>query len=341
VAQNRPLDGYAVGYVTFTNRTKDQVVVPAGSDVSTFSNNHFVTLEPATLDAHVGATATVRVRATSPGPADNVKGGTVLESNFPIGWEVLVDNADDMAGGGASGQRVVTSWDKQRLVDQVTAKARSAAKAALAAQVAPGEAIVPETVAVAPISETFDHALGQTADTLSLRSQFRVSAMIDAPDQLKQLAIQMWNPRIPAGFGVRPGSVIVDPGRVVRVDASSVTYRVPIHAVIFKTIDPGQIAREVRFRDEKTAQQDLQRLFDLAAPPAVRVAPDWTGRAYRVDVIVDTSAPPAPPTEPVQTTTAATSAANASTASTSPTNPSAPQGATSPGSAASGAAGAR
>lgn len=308
VGVNRPLDGYAIGNVTFTNRTNQRLTVPAGTDVQTYEGNHFVTIQPVGLPGHQGATAVARVKATAPGPSGNVRGGSILQVNGPLHWDLLVVNGDDMAGGGAPGQKVVTPWEKTALIQQVTAKAEAEAKTELTAQTAPGEAAVPETVQVTPIAETFDHAIGQPADQLTLQSQFRVSAMLVDPNEIKQLSTQMWNPRIPSDFAVRPGSVVVDPATVAKVDASSVTFNVPMHAVIFKTIDPSQIAREVRFRDEKTARQNLGRLFDLAAPPQVQITPDWTGRAYRVQVIVDTSAPPAPPTEPSQTTAVTPSA---------------------------------
>lgn len=318
VPSNRALDGYAVGFVTFTNQTKGKVFIPKGTDVSTYAGTHFATVDDATLEGRLGAQATVRVRAKQPGPASNVKADTILQVNGPQSGMFLVVNDVDMAGGGAGGVPVVTAWEKQRLLDQVTAKAGAVAKSRLGAQTNPGEMVVPETVQVTPIFEAFDHQIGQPATSLSVQTQFRAEAMIVNQDQIRQLAIQTWNPTIPNGFGVRPGSVQVDPANVVKVEARTVVYSVPIHAVIFKTVNPNQIADEVRLRSVKAARADLSHVFDLASPPTVTITPNWIGRAYRVDVVVDTSAPPAPAAEPRSSNAAGTVVGGAS--GTAPTD---------------------
>jgi Baseplate J-like protein len=295
-ASSRPLDGRAVGFVTLTNQTKDKILVPAGTDVSTIPGVHFQTTQSATLDARNGASAVVPVRAQVWGPGGNVKSGEILIMAVELRWRVSVTNGDPTAGGGPASAAIVTAWDTRALVDQVTRQAQALARQRLAEQTTSGEIVVPESIQMVPIVENFDHHIGDRVDDaaprVAVQMQFRTSAMIVNQDQLRALAIQMWNPTIPREFELRPGSVDVDPPTVVKVEDQSVTFSAPVHATTLKDINPERIVQYVRLRTPAAAERDLSQLFDLASEPHVTIVPNWIGRAYRVDVVLDTSAAP-------------------------------------------------
>jgi len=79
---------------------------------------------------------------------------------------------------------------------------------------------------------------------------------------------------------------------VVKVEDQGVTFSAPVHATTVKEINPERIVQYVRLRSPAAAERELSQLFDLASEPRVTIVPNWIGRAYRVDVVLDTSAAP-------------------------------------------------
>ncbi|HLH74179.1 MAG TPA: baseplate J/gp47 family protein [Chloroflexota bacterium] len=288
---DHPMDGRAVGYITFENRVTDQLPIPVGTDVSTFSGVHFQTSAPAILPGHLGATVTVPIVATAPGSYANVQRGQIVVVNGPLHWLVTAVNESEIAGGGPAGQPVVTAWETSKLINQVTADARKTAIQQITSQIHGDEVFVPESIQVTPIEEKFDQPIGSISKTLTVHVQWRISALIVNRFDLNALATQVWHPQIRQGFVLRPDSVQVLSPSVVQVNDSSATFEVPMRAVAYAAVNTERVAPYVRLRSPAAAERDLAHQFDLSTPPTVRIIPSWLPRAYRVQVIIDTSAP--------------------------------------------------
>jgi hypothetical protein len=291
---DHPLDGRAVGWETFENRTSRQVPIPKGTVVSTLGGIPFATMESATLPARGGATVTVPIKALNPGPTSNVKRGEVISISGNLRWLIVGVNEDQIAGGGNWGEPITTAWDARKLVDQVTAQAESEARKTLAAQAGAGESIVAESVRITPIEEAFSAKVGTTTKDLSLRAQFRIAAMIVNTSELEGAAVAQWHPVIRAGYSLKPDSVTMDTPKVVESTPTATTYNVVIRGSAIKSLSEERIASLVRFQTPDVAKQNLMKSLDLAAPPTIDVVPDWIGRAMRVDVVVDTLRADAP-----------------------------------------------
>jgi hypothetical protein len=161
----------------------------------------------------------------------------------------------------------------------------------------PGEVAIPETIQLVPIDETFSHRVGDVAPDLKLDAQFRASATIYNQDQLRIMVVRLWNPTLQPGFGLREDSVDVGTPTLVDVKTGHVTFDVPIRGVATKSLNVDRIAAYARLRSVPSIQQELEKDFDLASPPTVSIVPAWLGRAFRVEVDVDTT-PALPMTEP-------------------------------------------
>ncbi|GHO92602.1 hypothetical protein KSF_026500 [Reticulibacter mediterranei] len=121
----------AIGSVFFTNNGTSLVTVPTGTIVATAGANgqKFVTTANAVVPppgSNVGNTTEVPIEAQSPGPAGNVKSGTITvipddsqsqiakasDSNMtPANLKLLVSNAAATTGGGAGNATVVSQKD--------------------------------------------------------------------------------------------------------------------------------------------------------------------------------------------------------------------------------------
>lgn len=297
--KTHPLDGRAVTFVTFENRVNHPVTVPKGTDLQTLSKIGFSTTKAVTLAGHAGATAQVPVIADYPGESGNVQGDKIVVVNDKnLRWEVTVVNEQPAGGGGPEGQPIISPWDTQTLLDQVSAEARKTAQTRLAGVVTNGEIALPESVEVTPIQETFDHPVGATANELTVQVQSRVQADIINQQALDDLAMQMWHPGIRPGFTAVSGSVKVGTPVVEKITASAVTLDVPLHAVAAADLNTQRIAAYVRLQSPARAEQALNKLFDFATPARVSIVPDWLPRAYRVQVVVNTNPAPGPTPAP-------------------------------------------
>lgn len=291
---DHPLDGHAVGFVTFENRTSEKIAIPEDTAISTIDGIPFHTTKAVALEARPGATVQAPIRADYFGEGSNVKRGEIVLIPGKLRWLITCVNEDPISGGGSPGSPIITGFETTRLVDQVTKKAQAEARTRLAAQVFGNEVAIPESITIAPIEQNFDHRVGDVAKELSLQSQYKVSAMIVNQEQLKDLAIQLWHPNIRSGFVLQGSSVnVIDPV-VTAVDARSVSFNVPIRAVAYKEINTDRLAQFVRLQDPADAETALTHEFDLASPPTVTIVPDWVGRAYRVSVVIDTGTGSAP-----------------------------------------------
>ncbi len=289
---DHPLDGRAVGSVTFENRTSDPVPVPAGTVVSTLAGTSFETTQPVVLAGRPGATATVPIRALVPGEGSNVRRGEIVVVGGGLHWRVTLVNEDRIAGGGPPGHPIVTTQDVQKLMADVTARVEADGRRRLVEQAVADELVVPESIEVTPIEESFSHQVGEAAPDLAVDAQFRVGGMIVNQDDLSRTAIQRWHPTIRSGFELRPESVRVGAPTVVQVTPTATTFSVAIDGLATKTINADRVAEYVRLRPPAVAAADLSRSFDLAAPPTIRITPNWLGRAYRVEVVVVAAQPP-------------------------------------------------
>lgn len=259
--------------------------------MSTFSGVHFLTTRSAALQGRAGASATVPVRATSPGAYANVGRGDIAVVNGNLRWLVSVANADTIGGGGVPGTPYVTALDNQRALDQALASATQMARARLAHMVSGQEWLVPETVQVVPIAETFNHKIGEKANEVSVQVETRAQAMIIDRSALDSLALSMWRPSIRSGFVLRPNSAQVLTPTVIQTSAHSTMFEVPLRAIAYAEVNQDRLVAYTRLRSPRAAEADLSRLFNLAAPPHVTIIPKWFPLAYRVQVVIDTSAP--------------------------------------------------
>lgn len=286
-------DGRAVGIVTFTNRGAQETIVPRGTVVSTVDGVRFRTDAEVKLAPGLGQAGRVRIVAVDPGAAGNIsrlritKIETALVSR--LAQAALVQNEEPTAGGGNPGSSVVTADDQDRLRTRTQDRAQKEVLAKLAEMPKGRELLVKESIEFTPLDVSFDQEIGREADLLNIRLKARVAGTIINLDDLDDVARQTWAPVPRVGFDVGPEGVKFGVPGVDKVDGQVVTMIAKPEATSYARIDIAHVQQLARWRSVPDAQAELGRAFDLAAPPTIRVAPNWSGRAYRVDVVVDTT----------------------------------------------------
>ena len=272
----------ATGQVVFTNLAGTAATIPAGASVRTTRgvSARFVTLQTATVEARPGATVQVEVRAAEPGLAGNVEAGQINAIDGALGTQLAVTNPLPTQGGAVAPRPAVAAEDRERLRAELLDQLTQSARAAVEAQLRPGEFLAADTLTVTQIlAESFDRAVGEPADALNLTLRLAATAL--AVNEAEVQAAAAWQLAAQAP----PDSVLADqPLRFARDPAAtrSVDGRVEVsltaEGASVPRIDGEQARRMVLGRPLAEAVQLLQAGLPLAAPPQIALRPAWYAR---------------------------------------------------------------
>ncbi len=285
-------DQRATGTVTFINRQTAPLEIPMGTVVrtSTGTNVRFRTTVTGTLPAGIGATVEVPIEAIDPGPAGNVRSGTITQIDGPLAPVLRVINAQPTTGGSVRQVSVVTEADKNRLRQAVLQQVRQTAYQRLGALLTEDEFLPPESVTTIILAETFDHFVDEPADTLKLR--LRVLARGLAVDSAagRQIALRVMQTQIPSGSRLLMDSVRYQRGAVT-VQEGRVTYSLTATGEVISDIDRAAVRAAIAGLPLDEAQARLAAQWPLASPPEIRLQPAWIGRVpwipFRIRVQID------------------------------------------------------
>lgn len=248
----------AVGTVTFINRTASTVQVPAGALVSTSAGTPIVfrTTADAQVTAGQGQQVDVAVEAIpeSSGEIGNVQAGLINVVIGDLASQVEARNLAPTYGGGTSTTRIVTADDRDLLISVLRQQLQDRAFRELTPRVAESQFIIPETMRIAEERSdwmTFDHAVGEAADSLTLT--MRAVVAVTAVDE--QLARQIVYARLGA---------LVSRGRAV--DTNTLSYE---RGVLVSSDEDGRATFVMSARAWVTAQVDIEALRERLAgmPP--------------------------------------------------------------------------
>jgi hypothetical protein len=276
----------AVGRITFTNRSREEITISAGTVISTPEGVQFVTEGVAQLAPAVGAWGKTDIRAVEAGPRGNVPRGRISLIGGPLAQKVAVFNEEATASGAPGDMGSVTEGDRKRLRDQLYDRLSKEALAKLSAAVQDGETMLPQVVKVDVLDESYDRRVGEQARALNLRMEVRVSGTAFEQADVDNLAQRAWQPKTPTGFAIVPDSVRFLPPEVVRAEGEEIVLRVHVDGVAAAQISEERALAAVRWRPVPAAMAELERTFILAEPPRVTIDPGWAKRAFRVSVAI-------------------------------------------------------
>ncbi|HEY63336.1 MAG TPA: hypothetical protein G4O02_02075 [Caldilineae bacterium] len=285
-------DQRATGTVIFINRQTAQLEIPMGTVVrtSTGTNVRFRTTVTGTLPAGIGSRVEVPIEAIDPGPAGNVRSGTIAHVDGPLAPAVRVINEQPTTGGTVRQISVVTEADKDRLREAVLRQVRQTAYQRLGELLEEGEFLPQESVRTLILAETFDHFVDEPADMLGLRLRVLARGIAVNGAAGEQIALRRMQAQIPKRARVLADSVRYQRGPVT-VREDRVMYSLTATGEMISDIDRAAIRAAIAGLPLDEAQELLAREWPLAAPPEISLEPDWIGRVpwipFRIRVQID------------------------------------------------------
>jgi hypothetical protein len=284
----------ARGTVVFTSLDGRATSIPQGTGVRTTSGTQvrFRTTQTVAIEPRIGATVEAPIAAVEPGPAGNVRAQIINAIDGPLGLQLAVVNPAPTSGGASAPRPAVTEADRERLMEELSARLLADGLTAIQGQVAPGEFLANESVRVeAVVAETYDLPAGEQADTVGLTLRLAVSGLAVSEGDARSVAQGTLAAVVAAGETFLPGQE-----RYVRERTSSIDEDGRAHFVIqaegaaVPVINRETIREAIRGRPLDEAALTLTGLLPLSRVPRVDVSPLWMSRLpwmpFRIEVVV-------------------------------------------------------
>lgn len=285
-------DAPARGTVVFVNQSEAEVVIPAGSIVSSSGGAGvpFRTQESTTVPPPAGATTSVAVVAVEPGIGGNLPAYTLTVLDPSLGLPVAVVNDQPMSGGTVRRVGLVTQEERTQVRGTLFERTRQEAVQALQAQVRDGETLVEDSVDVQVIDESFSEEAEALADVIAVHLKVRASGTAVQFDQARQVVEGVFRQQIPPDQMVLADTLVTEAGPVLDVEDELVILRARATATARPRIEERDIKNVVRGRSLAEASVLLQERFPLTDPPIIHLSRGWWRRLpwlpMRIDVVI-------------------------------------------------------
>lgn len=282
------LDTAAAGSVIFINRTNQRIDIPAGQIIATSAGTtiRFRTTADTSVPGGIGLQIEVPVEAETPGSGGNVDSNqinTVLD-DADLAQRVEVRNLTPITGGEDRAIRAVSADDRDRLIANLRQQLQDRAYTEMLTRIDETQFLIPETVRISEERAdwmTFDHEVGDVADTLTLTMRVIVAATAVDESTAQQVAFARLAGQIPTGRSLRPETILYERGAVSSFEANGrVVFSLACSALAAEVIDVGALSQQIAGRTPEEALQVIQAGVALAdgTTPSIALTPEWLPR---------------------------------------------------------------
>ncbi|MEP7292705.1 MAG: hypothetical protein ABI835_13065 [Chloroflexota bacterium] len=282
-------DTSASGAVVFINKTNSAISLPGGALVSTSAGTPilFRTTQAVNIPAGVGLQSEVPIQAVeaSVGSIGNVDAGLINTVLDPVlAEQIEVRNIAPTTGGDSRSIGIVTQDDRDRLIDILRQQVQDRAYTEMLPRLESTQFIIPETIHIAEERSdwmTFDHEVGETAESLSLTMRAVVEATVVDESVAQQIAFTRLSAQIPRGHAVRTETLLYERGAVTEIQpGGSVTFTMVGSGLMVTQVNFGQLQASLAGRTPEEAVQYLVSEVNLTegTTPQVVLNPEWLPR---------------------------------------------------------------
>ncbi|MCQ3938397.1 MAG: hypothetical protein DPW18_15310 [Chloroflexi bacterium] len=264
------------GVAQFTNLSQDEIVIPAGTVISTTTLIRFATLNDARLPAGAGEVVEVRIEALEAGAQGNVETGAISMIEGALGLSATVSNPEPAAGG-ADVQSVGADEDDRAALREVALAAlRNEAASRIRSQIGAGDLLFMDTLEITEIkNEEFFPPEGEAGNTLSLSMEAEYTARYVSSEDLRRLAAASLNALTPQGFSPF-GEMTFEPLDEPVTDSFGVTrFQLEARQTALRSVDVMRVFSLIRGREPHSALTELQNALAMRQPPQIVITPSW------------------------------------------------------------------
>lgn len=269
--------GKAVGSVTFSNKGRNPVRIPAGTIVRTGTGTpvSFVTQNDIEVPGPVGGRASVAIEAVVEGAAGNVRASTINTVGGSLDFQVAVSNPGATFNGASQLTPVVKQIDKDTLLDELYSQAQEQAYATLAATLEPGEWLAPDSVRTQITADVYSAFNDEPAEILELDLRVNIQGIAIEDDFATEAARVALQESVPSGGKLVANSVTFFRQGESETTGSLVSFIMRATGNYVIPIDQDEVRSTIAGQSETEAIDTLQAQWSLSAPPTIFRDPEW------------------------------------------------------------------
>ena len=281
-------DTTARGAVIFINRTNQRITIPLGLVVATASGTtvRFRTTAESTVPGGIGLQIEVPVEAETAGSSGNVDANliTTIVDNPDLADRLEVRNLAPVVGGEDRAVQAVSTEDRERLIAILRQQLQDRAFTEMLSRIDSSQFLIPETVRISEERTdwmTFDHEVGDVANTLTLTMRVIVSATAIDEQTAQQVAFARLAGQIPRGRSLRPESLLYERGAVTSFEVNGrIVFTMTCSGLAVERIDPALLGQRVAGLTPEEAVAVIQNSVTLAegTSPQITITPEWMFR---------------------------------------------------------------
>ena len=277
----------ASGEVSFTSLGANPTTIPAGTIVSTLSQNNaegvtrFATLERVNVPAGANQTIRARVKAVMPGIQGNQPAGAIQAIEGPLGLLFRVTNHQAVKGGTSQSVPGPNEADRQKIYLRLLESLQRSAQTELTStwQASPFSASLPitSTLQVSEVlTRTYSPAVALPGATLELTLRVEFKVLVVSGSDLEKLAGPVLDAGLQTGQRALPGTLqifLVQPLRLTAGERAAGKLR--LSRTVEEVVTAAETASLGRGLPADQAGRLLQERLKLGQPAEIRLWPEW------------------------------------------------------------------
>jgi hypothetical protein len=201
----------ATGSVQIANGNGTPINLPAGTILTSTAGLKFVTNTEASISGQLipgsPGTATLAVTAGDVGAQYNLAKGEIFKVGIFDKSQVAATSQADFSGGSSQQITAVSADDQTSLESDLKSELSGEAMSGLSNKITDNQYLVNDLAGLDTTSETFDHNIGDTADTLKLSLTVNATGVAADKTKLLQYVTDTIKGKIPAGYALNSSQI--------------------------------------------------------------------------------------------------------------------------------------
>ncbi|MBK6646494.1 MAG: baseplate J/gp47 family protein [Anaerolineales bacterium] len=266
----------ATGIAQFANSGAEEILIPAGTVVTTNTLARFVTLNDARLPAGSDEIVEVKIEAAEAGEIGNVEANAITIIEGTLGLSVKVTNPEPTSGGTNEDVPGATEADRSRLREEALNELRNLAEEQIRAGLGAGDLFIADTLKVVTIqNEVYSPPAGQAGAEVTLSLQAEFTAHYILADHLEALVGSAVRAAIPQGFSPN-GEMTLAPLETPFTDSTGITrFALQASQATLRDVDLMQVYNLIRGRGIGRAAAAVRETLSLQNEPEIIITPSW------------------------------------------------------------------
>lgn len=253
----------SVGTVQIANGNSSAINLAAGTILTSSAGLKFVTAATASVSGQIlpgsPGTATTNVNAGDIGAQYNLAKGEVFSVGNYSKALVAGTSTADFSGGSSQEVSAVSKNDESGLETDLKSELTQNAKNDIAAKVSADQIFVTDLAGIDTSSESFDHKVGDQADSLKLDLALNATGLGADKSKLLEYAKSVLNDKIPAGYTLTDNQIDFKFAFIGQLNGNY-SYNVTIGANFLPQVDTQKVINLIVGKTPSVAQDYLNSI---------------------------------------------------------------------------------